>query len=133
MQDNVITLAVDELNTGSTTNHVFDRFEEFSNRAVYIGENHALTAKDTLSLYRTFPKASGNFPGVAKSSFKFSKDYAITGVDGVASLTSPVIVEVSFSVPVGVAEADQLIMRQRAIALLDDDTIMGALMNQLMV
>jgi len=133
MLDNTITLAVDELNTDSTTNHVFDRFEEFSNRSVYIGENHALTARDTLSFYRSFPKASGNFKGVAKTAFKFTQDLVVDGVDGVASLTSPIICEVSFSVPVGVTAAEQMIARQRAIALLDDDDLMVALMNQLMV
>jgi hypothetical protein len=133
MQDNVLTLAVDELNDGNTVNHVFERSDSFSNRSVYAGENHSLVARDNLTLYRTYPKASGNFPGVAKSAFKFSRDYSITGVDGVATLTSPVIVEVSFSVPVGVAPADQLVMRQRAIALLDDDDVMVALMNQLLV
>lgn len=133
MQDNVLTLAVDELNTGSTTDHVFERSDWFQNRSVYAGENHQLTARDTLTLYRSYPKAAGNFPGTAKSSFKFSKDHTILGVDGVASLTSPVIVEVSFSVPVGITAADQLVMRQRAIALLDDDDIMVALMNQLVV
>jgi len=133
MLDNTITLAVDELNTDSTTNHVFDRFEEYSNRSVYIGANHALTARDTLSFYRSFPKASGNFKGVAKTSFKFTQDLVVDGVDGIAQLTSPIITEVSFSVPVGVTAAEQMIARQRNIALLDDDTLMVALMNQLMV
>lgn len=133
MLDNVITLAVDELNNDSTVDVDFSRFEEFSNRSVYTGEEHQLTAKDTLTFYRTFPKQSGNFKGTAKTAFKFSQDFLVTGADGIASLTSPLIVEVSFSVPVGVTAADQLIGRQRAIALLDDDAIMVALMNQLMV
>lgn len=134
MQDNVITLAVDELNDDNTVNHVFTRFDDsFANRSVYIGENHQLTARDTLSLYRSFPKAAGNFPGVAKSSIKFSMDHVITGVDGISQLTSPIIVEVSFSVPVGIDTAAQLIARQRAVALLDRDDVMVPLMNQLLV
>lgn len=133
MLDNTITLAVDELNDTNTVNHVFDRFEEYSNRSVYIGANHALTARDTLSFYRSFPKASGNFKGVAKTAFKFTQDLVVDGVDGIAQLTSPIITEVSFSVPVGVTAAEQMIARQRNIALLDDDTLMAALMNQLMV
>jgi hypothetical protein len=75
----------------------------------------------------------GNFKGTAKSAMKFSKDYAVEGVDGIASLTSPLIFEVSCSVPVGIVVADQMISRQRAIALLDGDTLMVKLMNQLMV
>lgn len=133
MQDNVLTLAVDELNNASTEDHVFSRFEEFANRSVYTEAAHQLTARDTLSLYRTFPKASGNFKGTAKCSAKFSQDLTVTGVDGLAALISPLIAEISFSVPVGVTPAQQMIARQRVIALLDDDVIMLALMNQLMV
>lgn len=131
MQANTITLAVDVLNDSNTVNHVFSRFDEYQNRTVYTEAGHQLTLRDTLSFYRTFPKASGNFKGTAKTTLKFSKDYAVTGVDGVASLIAPLIVEVSFSVPVGVIAADQLIGRQRAIAILDDDAVMVALMNQL--
>jgi hypothetical protein len=133
MSDDIITLAVDELNDTNLVDHVFSRFNEFANRSVYTEANHQLSAKDTLTLYRTFPKPSGNFCGTAKSAMKFSQDFEVTGVDGLAALTSPLIVEVSFSVPVGIPVAAQLIGRQRAIALLDDDTIMVPLMNQLMV
>jgi hypothetical protein len=131
MQANSITLAVDEENTGSTTNHVYTRFDEYQNRTVYTEADHQLTLRDTLSFYRTFPKPSGNFKGTAKTTLKFSKDYAVDGVDGVASLIAPLIAEVSFSVPVGVTAAAQMIGRQRCISILDDDTVMVALMNQL--
>jgi len=131
MQANTITLAVDELNNASTTNHVYSRFDEYQNRTVYTEAIHQLTLRDTLSFYRTFPKASGNFKGTAKTTLKFSKDYAVDGVDGVASLIAPLIAEVSFSVPVGVTAAAQMIARQRCISILDDDTVMVALMNQL--
>lgn len=134
MQDNVLTLAVDELNTDSTTDHVYTRFDgSFQNRAIYIRDTHELDARDSLTLYRTFQKVNGNFKGTAKSSFKFTWDRAVTGVDGLAELTAPIISEVRYSVPVGVSVADMMICRQRQIALLDDDTIMDALMNQLMV
>jgi hypothetical protein len=133
MQDNVLTLAVDELNNASTVDHVYNRFEEYTNRSVYTEDGHQLTARDTLTLYRTFPKQNGNFKGTAKCSAKFSIDKSVLGVDGLADLTSPIIGEVSFSVPVGVTVADQMIMRQCIIALLDDDAVMVALMNQLMV
>jgi hypothetical protein len=133
MQSEEITLAVDELNDANTVNHVYSRFEEYQNRSVYIHSGHSLEARDTLSFYRTFPKVSGNFKGMAKSAVKFSQDVEVAGVDGVSTLTSPIIVEVSFSVPVGATQAEQLIARQRAIALLDDDTIMVKLNDQLMV
>ena len=131
MQDNVITLAVDELNNATTVNHVFNRYDLFQNRSVYTGANHQLTARDLLTLYRTQAKASGNFRGVAKTSVKFTQDFAVDAVDGISSLTSPIIAEITFSIPVGVTVADQLVMRQRLIALLDDDAVMVPLNNQL--
>jgi hypothetical protein len=133
MLDNVITLAVDVLNDDDTVDYDFTRSQEYVNRTIYTGETHSLVAQDQLTFYRTFPKPSGNFRGTGKSAFKFSQDFSVTGADGLAALTSPVILEVSFSVPVGVAVADQLVARQRAIALLDMDSVMVALMNQLMV
>jgi len=133
MQSNTITLAVDVLNNDSTVDYDFTRFEEYQNRSVYIGEDHQLTSRDTLSLYRTFPKSVGNFKGMSKCAAKFSQDIEVTGVDGLAALVAPLILEVSASIPVGATLAQQLVARQRAIALLDDDTIMVALMNQLMV
>lgn len=134
MQPNAVTLSVDEQNDGvGPVDHVYSRFEEYLNRAVYIHSSHAIDARDTLALYRTFPKASGNFKGVAKTAFKFSKDLVVTGVDGVSQLSAPLIVDVSFSIPVGAATEQILIARQRALALLDLDAIMTPLNEQLMV
>lgn len=133
MQADTITLAVDVANDGTTVDYEFSRYEEHLNRSVYIGEQHNLSARDTLNLYRTQPKANGAYKGTAKSSAKFTLDKVVDGVDGVSQLTSPIIAEVSFSVPVGVTDADQVVIRQRLIALLDDDVIMGKLMNQLQV
>jgi hypothetical protein len=92
-----------------------------------------MLAKDTLSLYRTFPKPSGNFKGVCKTSFKFSKDISVTGVDGVSQLTAPIIVEVAFSLPVGATHAQVLLAQQRALSMLDLDSVMTPLNEQLMV
>lgn len=134
MQPNQITLAVDEENDGvGPVNHVFDRYEEYQNRSVYIGPNHAVDAKNTLSLYRTFPKASGNFKGTSKTAAKFSQDIIVDGVDGVAQITAPLIVELSFSVPVGATAAQILIARQKALALIDLDTVMTPLNSQLVI
>lgn len=134
MQPNSISLVVDELNTGANqVTHVLSRFEESLNRSVYIDADHTIAAKNTLTLYRTQPKASGNFKGVAKSAFKFSTDILVDGVDGVSQLTAPIIVEVSFSLPVGVTAAQSLVARQKALALLDRDDVMVALNDQLMV
>jgi hypothetical protein len=64
---------------------------------------------------------------VQKTSFKFTRDITVDGADGVSSITSPIIVEVNFSIPVGAESADVLLDRQTVLALLDDDTIMDAL------
>lgn len=133
MQPNVIELDVDVANNETTEQQDYTRYEENLNRSTYIGANHTMQAKNTLSLYRTFPKQSGNFKGVAKSSAKFSVDMVVPGVDGVSQLTAPMIWELSASIPVGVADADVLEARQRVIALADLDAIMNALNVQLMV
>ncbi len=133
MQANTITLQVDVLNNATLVAEPFERFEEFQNRSVYIGANHTPEARDTISLYRTFPKKSGNFKGVAKTAVKLSRDVQVTGVDGVSDLTAPFIIDISFSVPVGVSAADVLKYRQTAIAMLDLDSVMDALNNQQMV
>lgn len=133
MQPNVITLPVDVLNNATAVDYDFTRYEEFQNRSKYIGENHTAVSKDTLDLYRTQPKQSGNFRGVGKSALKFSKDISVDGVDSTTALTAAIIVEVSFSAPVGATTAQLVEMRQRAIALLDDDSIMDDLNSLLMV
>lgn len=134
MQQDTITLAVDETNTGgATVDHVYTRAEEYANRSVYINSNHDLMNRDLLALYRTFNKVNGNFRGTAKSTVKMTKDYGVLGVDGVATLTSPLIVEVSFSVPVGIDSVGRMLARQKAISMLDNDVIMEKLMGQLLV
>lgn len=132
MQTNEFTLAVDTANTGSTTDKTYTRFEENLNRSKYIAAGHTLFSRDTLDLYRTSPKISGNFRGTAKSSVKFTTDITVAGVDG-SDLVAPVIVECSFSVPVGAAATVSLEKRQQMLALLDNDTIMAALNDQLMI
>ena len=136
MQPNEVILSVDELNDDTTTadaDYTYSRFEENLNRSVYVGEGHTLTSRDTLALYRTFPTVNGNFKGVSKTSFKFTVDQGVDGVDGVSTLTAPMIFEVKSSIPVGTSAAQILIGRQKALALLDRDDIMGPLNETLMI
>lgn len=133
MQPNTLTLAVDVLNNGTPVNVTYSRFEEYQNRSVYVDAAHTMAQKSTLSLYRTFPKQSGNFRGVTKSSIKFSRDFNVSGVDGTSTIVSPFIAEVSFSIPLGVTDAEILEIRQRIIALLDTDSIMTPLNSMLMI
>lgn len=130
MLDDVITLPVDVLNDGNTVDAVFTRFEESLNRTVYISGEHSIELPDTLSFYRSPVKPSGNFKGVAKTATKFSKHHVVDGVDGVAQLASPLIIGISYSIPIGVTPAQVLVARQRAIALSDIDAIMDELNNR---
>jgi hypothetical protein len=133
MQPNQLTLNVDITNDENVVVEVYERSNEYQDRSTYIGENHALDARDQIQLYRTYPTKSGNFKGVQKSSVKFTKDQAVSGADGVTTLTAPLIIDVSFSVPVGTSAAEILAARQRAIALLDSDNYMDPLNIQLLV
>lgn len=132
MQPNELTLAVDLENKAVLTNKIYTRFEEYLNRAMYIGAGHSLSARNTLSFYRTMPRISGNFRGTAKTAVKFSRDVSVLGVDG-TTVVAPQILEVSFSNPVGVTPAQSLEFRQNGVALLDRDDIMAALNDLLMV
>lgn len=131
MLPNEIVLPVDLLNTGVTTGLTYQKFDAYQNRSIYISGSHTADARDNLTLFRTFPKVSGNFKGTRKTAVKFTKDFTVATVDG-STTNSPLIIEVSFSIPVGIPVADQLIARQRALALLDNDAVMGPL-NDLQV
>jgi len=133
MQPNQIVLAVDPENDDTIVNETYTRYEEFQNRATYIGAAHLPDTRDMLAIYRTFPTKSGNFKGTAKSSVKFTEDLQVAGVDSNTTLTAPLILELSFSVPVGATAAQVIHARQRLLALIDDDTIMDGLNIQLMV
>jgi len=133
MQPNQIVLPVDELNNGTPVNETLTRFEEYLNRSVYVSNTHTVASRDTLTFYRTFPKANGNFKGVSKISFKLSRDITVDGVDGISTIAAPVIVEVSFSLPVGITDAQALVCRQRTLALLDLDSVMVPFSSQLMI
>lgn len=127
MLDNQITIAVDTENTGTTTDFIMKRTDEFQNRSVYYRQgSHSLASRDLLSFYRTPVTRSGNDPGVAKSAFKVTRDIVVPGVDTSTSITKPMICEVSFSMPVGFTAAQAKELRQNILALLDDDALMSS-------
>jgi hypothetical protein len=134
-QPNTITLSVDTLNDGTTVvDEVYTRYEDYPTRSIYIGEDHSVNdGRETLTFYRTEPKVSGNYRGSAKVSYKFTKDFAVDGADGVSSIVAPFIAEVKFSIPVGVASADALLVRQRLVSLTDLDSVKTPLFGQLMI
>lgn len=133
MQPASIVLSVDAENNASPANETYTRYEEYQNRAAYIGSDHALDNRNTLAIYRTFPTKSGNFKGTAKSSVKFTQDVSVAGVDSSTTITAPIILDLSFSVPVGATSADLIHVRQRLLALIDNDSFMDSLNLQLMV
>lgn len=129
MQPNLITLPVDRANNGNPIDEVYEKADTVGNRSTYHGPGHTLEERDKLDLYRTPPTKSGNFRGTAKSSFKFTEDRQVLTVDGLTTV-APLILEVSFSIPVGVNDLVVKEARQRAIALLDNDSVMDALNNR---
>jgi len=132
-QPATITLAVDVLNNGSTVNKAYSSLSGVQgNKSQYIGPDHSMVAPHTLTFYRTFPKPSGNFRGVTKTAVKVSISKEVEGVDG-STLSAPNIGEVSFSLPVGATEADELILRQTLIAALDRDDVMVPLNHQAVI
>lgn len=123
MQANTITLAVDKLNNGTPTSEVFTRHSESVDKTVYRGPDHTVSSPNTLTLYRTLPKRSGDFLGTSKVSIKLSETVSVVNGAG-ETVSVPNIVEVSFSNPVGVSAAIMKAQRQRALAALDLDTVM---------
>lgn len=131
MQANSITLSVDALNNGTPANQVYTRSEEVANRSTYRGPLHTLQSKDTLQFYRTLPKRQGNFLGAAKCSVKLTQDVSVPNADGSGEIVVPMIIETAFSFPVGVTDAQMLAIRQRMVAVLDTDSVVGALNSYL--
>lgn len=122
MLDNTITIQTDI--QGTPTAEVFTRFQEFLNRTIYVGATNSLVSRCLLSLFRTAPKKVGNFNGVAKSAAKFTQDIEVPGVDSATTLTSPIIFELSCSIPVGATDVQSDLVRQRVAAfILEDDNI----------
>lgn len=128
-----LTLNVDVLNNGTVVPHVISRYEETQNRSVYVSTTHTPALRDQLAFFRSLPTRAGNFKGVQKTSFKFTKDITVPGVDATTNVSSALIVEVSFSVPAGLSSDVVKTARQKVIALLDDDSVMDKLNIQLMV
>jgi hypothetical protein len=122
------TLAVDELNNGSTVNHAYTKFDVVGNKATYIGPSHSVAVRNKCELYRTLPTQSGNYKGTLKSTVKFTIDRTVEGVDG-NDIVAPQIYEVSCSNPVGVTVAQTLLARQIILAMMDHEAVMADLNN----
>lgn len=114
-----ITLPVDVANNGTVVNQVMDLFEAVTGRKEYHFPAHDFQSRDLATFTRALPKVNGNFAGTRKATFKLTKDATVIGVDPFTQIKAPGILEVSTSFPVGFTAADAVLMRQRAIAILD--------------
>jgi hypothetical protein len=85
--------------TVNTKAYAFDT-NSTPDAARMVGPSNDFDTKDILELKRTAAKPTATFPGVARSSAKFSRTVTIGGVDYTA------IGYAEFSIPVGMAEAD---------------------------
>jgi len=133
MQNDNITLHVAKSNTADITDVNFTRYDEISGRSTYVSDQHTPGNRDMFSITRSLPKRAGNFKGVGKSTFKYTVDRSVNGVEWGTAIAAPIIIEVSFSIPVGCDIAAVLEARQVVVAALDDDTLMDKLNVQLMV
>lgn len=125
-QNDTITLAVDIANTGTTTNEAYTSYNNTGSIHTYIGPDHAPDLQNTLKLYRTEPSASGAFKGYLDSKVSFGQDFTVSAVDG-TNIVRMGFASLQIRVPVGVTEAQILHLRQRVLAILDADAIMGKL------
>jgi hypothetical protein len=119
MIPSAFTIAVDTLNNDTTEDQLYERAEDYPGRSIYTGPNHSIELEDTLTFYRTQPKANGNFKGVGRTTVKSRRAHVVDGVDGVSQLTQVASAETAFSLPVGMTTAEKLEFRQHQIAVLD--------------
>lgn len=127
MLENTITLNVDTENTGTTTAVAMRRYDESTNKSIYIGPDHTLSKRNTLAFSRVQPQVNGNYRGSARSYVTFVQDIDVPGVDSSTTLTIPMKIKIELSAPVGMSAAQAIAVRQHAVALLDDDAVISRL------
>lgn len=118
MQD-AITLPVDVTNNGTVVNQEIALLDGSPGRKIFRFSGHSFQTRDTVTFTRSFPKPNGNFAGTRKTSAKLTKDVVVEGTDPSTDVKAPGIIDISSSLPVGLSAADAMLMRQRAIAILD--------------
>lgn len=121
MLENTLTLSLP--NGGTPVNMTITRIDVFQNRSVYHEPSHSTTMRKTCGFYRTLPKRSGDFLGVSKSAAKSTVDIAVTDAKG-ATVTAPMIGEISFSVPIGATEAAIDTLLDRLDALISNRSVL---------
>lgn len=120
------TLHVDTANNGTLTDEVISLFDAVPGRKEFHFPGHTFSSREQVVFSRSLPKPSGNFAGTRKTSFKITDDEIVDGVDPLTDVKVPGILEVNCSLPVGISSAAAKKMRQRVIAILDNDLLMEA-------
>lgn len=130
-QSDTITLSVDVLNSGTPTDEVYTSYSTNGNVHTYIGADHQSDQQNTLKFYRTEPVVSGIFRGYLDTKVSFGQDFSVLGTDGSTLPGRMAFASLQIRVPVGVSAADILHLRQRLLAVLDNDVIMEKLNSRL--
>lgn len=125
MLPSTITLAVDRLNNGTTTPETWTRYDADSSqgKAVYHGPTHSFAERQELAFLRKLPVKNGDFLGTARPAQKFTSTVSVVNAKG-ETVKALYVREITESIPVGMTAAQLLVERQRAIALMDQDSIM---------
>lgn len=122
-----ITFPVDVANNGTTVDKVYTRdYDDFS-KSLYKGPSNTLLSRQLLQFQRTPNKVVGNSFGTFRTATKVTVDKMVTARDG-TSISQPMILEITTSIPVGVSDADKVEYRQLLIAVLDH-AIYGDVLN----
>lgn len=114
------------------TDVVYSRYDDTTpNRVIFNSEENVLgVTRDTLTAYRTFPKRNGISLGVKKSAVKLTRDFTVENTDDTTQI-APLIIEMRVSMPVGVTSAEAELATRQFRDLLDQPTVIGAVMNDL--
>jgi hypothetical protein len=123
MLANTITLSIDPSGDYTTfENDVMSRFRESENKTQYRFDGHTLSARDMCEFYRNEISPSGNYLGNAKGTAKLTTDGTVLAKDG-SDIVSPIIANVSFSIPVGTTDANFYKALSRLQALVIDKAL----------
>lgn len=79
----------------------YDQHRISTDLITYKGPNHTFSVKDLLALSAKAPKPNGDFRGNARSFIKLTRTLTLDN-----ATTADAIVEISYQVPVGAANAD---------------------------
>lgn len=133
MLSDTYTFAVDTAATGTTTDELYSRYSESSNKSTYVGPENSMATRDQIVFSRSFATASGNFAGAYHAAFKVFWDRSVSGVDTSTTRTEPIIVTVDARVPLGATQEDITHALQRAAGVLTTGAIREGLFQALMV